>query len=99
MAERLLHQVNRRAAVEGVAGVGVAQPVGADRILEARPSGGGADDPPHLRLLLSATKRIEAANSWRGHQYHVERAPPKPMRGTLGGLDALRRFVRGLLEW
>ena len=48
MPERGLHEVNRGAAVERMAGVGVAHPVGRDLLLQAGLLGGGVDDAADL---------------------------------------------------
>ena len=48
MPEGGLHQVNRGAAVERVAGVGVAHPVRRDLLLQAGLPGGGVDDAADL---------------------------------------------------
>ena len=44
MAERLLHEMDRRAAIKAVTGVSMAQPVGRDLGGKAGPRGGCFDD-------------------------------------------------------
>jgi hypothetical protein len=51
VADRRLHQMRRRTAVEGVADMGVAQPVGGDRRGEAGPLGGPLAMMVILRLV------------------------------------------------
>jgi hypothetical protein len=51
MAEGGLDQMNRRPAVEGVGGVGVAQPVRRNREIDAGATGGLADDAQHGHCL------------------------------------------------
>ena len=48
MAEGLLHEVGGGAAVEGVGGVGVAEPVRGDVLFDAGRPGSFTDDPPEL---------------------------------------------------
>jgi hypothetical protein len=43
-----LHQMNRRAAVKGVAGMGVAHPVWRYLLFQPGPAGGGVDDAADL---------------------------------------------------
>lgn len=66
MAQGGLHQVNRRAPFQRVRGMGVAQPMGRDGSLDARPPGRLADDAPRLRrrepaALAGAEDRIVRA--------------------------------------
>ena len=49
MAERGLHQMDWGAAIEGVAGVGVTQPVRTDVARDPGPAGSRPDDPPRLQ--------------------------------------------------
>ena len=48
VAEGLLHEVGRRAAVEGVGGVRVADPVRGDVLFDAGRTGSFTDDAPEL---------------------------------------------------
>ena len=48
VAKRLLHEVGRRAAVEGVRGVRVAEPVRRDVLFDAGRPGSSPDDAPEL---------------------------------------------------
>ena len=51
VAEGGLHQMNRRAAVQSVAGVSVAEPVGRDAEFDAGALRRQADDPQHAHRL------------------------------------------------
>src|ERR1035441_3841861 len=46
--ERGLDEMDRGAAIEGVAGVGMTHPMGRDLLYKAGLLRGGIDDPPHL---------------------------------------------------
>ena len=69
MPERLLDEVDRRAAVEAVAGVRMAQPMGRDLGREAGPCGRGLHDP------ADGVYRAGAALAGPEHG-HVGPAPP-----------------------
>lgn len=50
MSQRCLDEVRGRTAVEGVRGVGVAQPVGRDSVRDSGPPSCRPDDAPNLDL-------------------------------------------------
>ena len=54
VAECIAHQGHRGAAVAGMAGVAVAEPVGRDRTFDAGPFGGGPHDAPGLTRVEMA---------------------------------------------
>jgi hypothetical protein len=74
MSERLLHKVDRGSAIKRMGGMGVPQEMRTDELLEARPMGGIAHDPPNLRgremPTLSATVDggVFRLDSFQGNQ-------------------------------
>ena len=87
VAERLLNEMGRGAAVEGVRGVGMPEPMRGDVFFDARVAGGLADDPPELAAakrpvrLLRAKHRIARRAEARTHFLVVERHEHIPRRG------------------
>ena len=79
MPERGLNQMDRRSVVQGVGGVRVAQPVGADRVLYARPLGCPAYDYSDLAAVEQPpgpgreNRLFRARNSPEGSQFRPQR--------------------------
>ena len=80
VAEGGLHQVDGGVAVEGVAGVGVAHPVGRDVLFEAGAAGGGVDEAAHLGDVerSPAVAAAEDGVGGLGLAADGERAGPRP---------------------
>ena len=64
VAERGLHQVNGRPAVEGVGGMGMAHPVRGDRQIDAGAHCGSAHDAQHPEWLRDPPRLRERMRGW-----------------------------------
>ena len=60
VAKRLLHEVGRGAPVEGVGGVGVAEPVRGNVLFDAGRPGSSPHDPPELTAGERAVRLLRA---------------------------------------
>ncbi len=80
VAEGRLDQVDRGGVVQGVAGVGVTEPVRRDVLFEAGASGGGVDDAADLRGVETAPAAATAEDGfirWRGGALERKKPPPE----------------------
>ena len=100
VAEGLLDEVGRGAAVEGVRGVGMPEPVRGDVFFDAGVAGSLAYDPPELAAakrpvgLLRAKHRIAWRPEARTHFLVAERDKHIPRRG--GKENGARLFALAL---
>lgn len=81
VAERRLHQADRRPVVERVRSMGVPQPMGADRAGQAGTAGGALDDSVHRRLVEVAAAAAGAEHRRVRRGGAAQRRHRAPHRG------------------